>query len=98
MCESAWGVVAEAMQALTSPKSGMEAQTKAAKAIIAAGKKNNVAELEIVMAEEAGLSLGSMVNGVPIKAIAGKSNTLTIKVTYKQWDGNVLYDWQDYLT
>jgi hypothetical protein len=78
------GVVAEAVQALTSPKSGMEAQTKAAKAIIAAGKKNNVAELEIVMAEEAGLSLGSRVNGVPIKAIAGKSNTLTIKVIYKQ--------------
>src|SRR5262245_24577852 len=49
----------------------IDSQRKTAVEIIRAGKENNVDELEITMSEQAGIALGSSVEGFPIQFNAG---------------------------
>lgn len=77
------GLTAGVIQAITDVNSSVEAQTKAAIAIITAGKENNLAEMELIMTQKAGLALGNCVNGIPIEAVVGKASTIVVKVKYK---------------
>lgn len=72
-----------AIHSSKSPSKEVQSQRKTAVEIIRAGSEHNVDELEIVMSEKAGLSLGSNVQGFPIECTVGTSGTMTIKVKYK---------------
>jgi hypothetical protein len=62
------------------------AQRQAAIDIIRAGKEHGVAELEITMSQDAGLSFGSTFEGLPVQAKGGTSGTMTLRVRYKTDD------------
>jgi hypothetical protein len=62
----------------------IEAQKKAAVEIIKAGREQNVDTIRITLDQKAGLDLGSDVEGIPIKAMAGTSGQMVIEVTYKR--------------
>jgi hypothetical protein len=61
----------------------IESQRKTAIDIIRAGKESNTDELEITVAEKAGLGLGARVEDIPIDVTLGKSGNMTLKVRYK---------------
>jgi hypothetical protein len=61
----------------------VESQRRTAVEIIKAGKDRGVAELEITVSEQAGIGLGSSVEGFPIQFNAGTQGNMTIKVKYK---------------
>lgn len=60
-----------------------ESQRRTAVEIIKAGKEHGVDELEITVSEQAGIGLGSSVEGFPIQFNAGTQGNMTIKVKYK---------------
>lgn len=63
--------------------STIQEQRQAAVEIIKAGKDNNVSSLEVTLDQKAGIDLGSVIEGIPLKFSVGKSGTMTIKVEYK---------------
>lgn len=79
---------AEAVEAagrlFVSTESTVEQQTKAAVEIIKAGKEAGAESLEVILSQQAGIDLGSEIDGIPIKVIIGKSGKMTIKVTYRK--------------
>lgn len=71
------------LYAVESSAKEIESQRKTAVEIIRAGRENNVDELEITMSEQAGIGLGSSIEGFPIQFDAGTQGKMTVKVKYK---------------
>jgi hypothetical protein len=61
----------------------VESQRRTAVEIIKAGKEHGVDELEITVSEQAGVSLGSSIDGFPVQFNAGTQGKMTVKVKYK---------------
>ncbi len=75
--------VERTVSSLLSGSGNIEAQKQAAIALIRQGQESGVDEIEIIMSQKAGLSLGSNVNGIPIEATVGLSGNMKIRVKYK---------------
>ena len=66
-----------------STNSTIQEQRQSAVEIIKAVKDNNASSLEITLDQNAGIDIGSELEGIPFKFSVGKSGKMTIKVEYK---------------
>ncbi len=66
-----------------STNSTIQEQRRVAVDIIKSGKNNNASSLEVTLDQQAGIDLGSQIEGIPLKFSVGKSGKMTIKVEYK---------------
>jgi hypothetical protein len=66
-----------------SPEISTEKQVEAAEKLIKAGKNEGVKEMHLKVSHDAGVKLGTNVEGVPLKIKIGNNGSMDVKVVYK---------------
>jgi len=64
------------------PEKVIKAQRKTAVDIIKAGKENGVKKMKVTLDQNAGVDIGTELNGIPLKFAVGSDNKMTIEVEY----------------
>jgi hypothetical protein len=59
-----------------------EKQIEAAKSLIVAGKENGVKKMKIKVSKKAGIDIGTNVDGLPVKVMAGIDGNVELEVEY----------------
>lgn len=65
-----------------SPEITTEKQVEAAKSLIEAGKKNGISKMKIKIGHKAGVDIGAMFQGIPIKLMMGNNGLCELEVDY----------------
>ena len=77
------GLLASSITDFFSSDKIIKEQRKDAVELIKAGRINNADELEITLAQDAGINIQAELEDIPVKAMIGKSGKMKIKVKYK---------------
>ncbi len=68
---------------ISSAESTIDQQRKAAVEIIKQGKESGASCIKVTLDQKAGIDFQSDINGIPVKAMIGKTGTMTLEVEYK---------------
>jgi len=66
-----------------SPEKSTEKQAEVARQLIIEGKKQGVKKMNVKVGHDAGINIGSNVEGIPLKVKVGNSGYIEIEVEYK---------------